>query len=103
MTDDELRAGLARGSARWSKHALEEARDDDVTSEAADAALAVGARIIRRYPEDPRGESCLALTWLADGRPIHAVIGYGQWPWVVVTVYVPKLEQWLPGFTERRR
>lgn len=103
MTDEQLRVGIAEGAHVWSSHAIEEAEHDRLRAREVDSALAAGVRILRRYPEDRQGESALALAHLADGRALHAVIGYGRRPWTIVTVYLPDPGQWNADFTERRR
>lgn len=102
MTDQELRDGLAGHGGAWSRHALREAQSDRLDPEDVETALVLNLRILRTYPEDRQGESALVLCHLGDGRPIHAVIGYGRQPWTIVTVYVPDPERWSADFTERR-
>ena len=46
----------------------------------------------------------LVLGYDARG-PIHVAVAddIGSVTWIVITVYRPNLEQWLPGFRQRRR
>jgi hypothetical protein len=57
---------------RISTHALEEAQADLVSIRDAEESTAVG-ECIEDYPTDPRGPSCLVLTYLPDGSPIHVL------------------------------
>jgi hypothetical protein len=40
-----------------------------------------------------------------DGRPVHVVVAYEsvEARGLVITVYEPTLDRWMPGFRERRR
>ena len=53
--------------------------------------------VIEDYPATHRPlPDCLILAWLADGRPLHAVIAIDDHKdrIFVVTVYVPDRERW---------
>lgn len=69
-----------------------------------EAIFSDSAEIIENYPDDPRGHSCLVLGWLADGRPVHVVLGLSE-PLCIITVYDPSQDtrgRWEPDFRRRR-
>ena len=59
---------------------------------------------IEDYPTDPRGPSCLVLTYLPDGSPIHVLWGFdapsGQA--ILITVYRPDSLRWSEDLRTRR-
>lgn len=58
------------------------------TAEVEEALLA--GRILERYEETGRGESCLVAGFTEKAKPIHIVCGTrGEWL-AVITVYVPR-------------
>jgi len=62
-----------------------------------------GGEVIAEYPGDSPYPSCLMLRFVKD-RPIHVVVASDEddRTCVVVTVYVPGLDQWQPDFRTRR-
>ncbi len=64
------------------------------------------AEIIERYPDDPRGPSCLVLGY-AGRRPLHAVCAVKDQPReiLLITVYDPRRqpERWSVDFRARRK
>ena len=92
---DRIRQTVRQGSCRFTLHGLREATADDLAVDAVwDAIISAEAEIIEDYPDNPRGPSCLILSWTPDRRPVHAVVSYP--PVVaVITVYVPDPDEWL--------
>lgn len=86
---------------RWTRHATDEAANDGLLAEEVEEAPAVEARIIEANPQDARGASTLVLAHLSDGTAVHALIGHGQQPWAVITVYIPDPARWNSDYTER--
>lgn len=103
MTGAEISDYLASHEIRWSAHAVRGAGDDALDRADVIAALAGRCEVIESYPDDPRGPSCLGLTRLQDGSPVHIVLGHGVYPWMVITVYRPDPEKWDADFRIRRR
>lgn len=71
-----LQAAIQQHDRLATTHALREALADsfdigDIWASLVDATCDV----IEDYPHDPRGASCLLLSFVA-GRPIHAVVAY---------------------------
>ena len=73
----------------FSRHGDQERQNENLTIAEVEAALLKG-RVLERYPDTGRGESCLVVGFTEGGVPVHAVCGRrGDWA-VIVTVYVPK-------------
>jgi hypothetical protein len=54
-----------------------------------------GCEILKSYPKDPKGPSCLVLGYARE-RPIHIVCGKTKNNWLlVITVYIPIPPKWL--------
>jgi hypothetical protein len=55
----------------------------------------LNSKILERYPDDPRGESCLLLGYTPEGIPIHVVCGRKvSGHLILVTIYVPTMPKW---------
>jgi len=104
VTDAQIRAYFASEKADLSRHASRRGNSRNIDPISLAQALARDAQVIEDYPYDSEGPSALALAHLADGRPVHAVIGFSTEPWTIITVYRPDDEphRWNPDFTKRR-
>ena len=58
--------------------------------------------LIEDYPDDVRGHSCLLLGYGDKGRPIHVVCSPKDEYLAIITVYLPRTEQWEDHFRKRR-
>jgi hypothetical protein len=66
-------------------------------------ALASTCELVEDYPDDPRGHSCLVLTFEAGARPLHVVLGFADPSHlVVITVYEPDPKQWIDWRVRRK-
>ncbi|MEK9139421.1 MAG: DUF4258 domain-containing protein [Nitrospirota bacterium] len=98
MTIDELRQLVRAGRYEVSLHAQQERLEDDLDLNEIEAAILQG-ELIEKYPNDPRGPSCL-VGGLAGVKPLHVVLGWAtrkQHPEKtlrVITVYIPKPPKW---------
>jgi hypothetical protein len=73
---DAIRDAIRRGDREATDHARQELTADGFTpSEVWDSVLDAQAEVIEDNPNDPRGPSCLILTWIA-GRPAHCLVAY---------------------------
>lgn len=72
-----------------SKHADDERNNENLSLGEIEDALLSG-KIIEKYTEDKRGESCLVAGFTAKGVPVHAVCGKRGTVLVLITVYIPK-------------
>lgn len=59
--------------------------------------------LVERYPDDNPYPSCLVLGWV-EKRPIHIVIAENieSRETIVITVYEPDSDKWMPGFMRRK-
>ena len=72
MTIDELRQLVRAGRYEVSLHAQQERLEDDLDLNEIEAAILQG-ELIEKYPNDPRGPSCL-VGGLAGVKPLHVVL-----------------------------
>ncbi len=84
-----IQACVNKGEYYFSKHGDQERQNDNLTVAEVEEALLAG-RILERYEETGRGESCLVAGFTEKAKPIHIVCGTrGEWL-AVITVYVPR-------------
>ncbi len=95
--------GLIRARQyRFSSHAEKERHSDQITIEEFERALGDDPEVIEDYPADPRGASCLALGFTANGDPLHVVCGLSvPSAIVVITIYRPDPSEWRDWRTRR--
>ncbi len=87
-----------------SVHAERERRNDGLLVSEIENSLLVHGELLEDYPDDPRGHSCLVLSFTASGQPIHTVWGFLPTGWIrLITVYVPELPWWVDPRTRRER
>jgi len=89
----------------WSRHAIVELVADNLTRRSVEQALC-NVEIIEDYPVKNRPlPDCLALGWLEDQQPIHVVVAIDEDKdrILVVTVYLPSLEEWQDDWRTRRK
>lgn len=79
---------------RHTYHALREGFNDNILAKQIEDALKKGFELIEDYPNDPRGHSCLLLTWVND-KPPHIVCAPHEDALIIVTVYIPKEDEWI--------
>jgi hypothetical protein len=99
MTDfSERRIYSASGRANISVSRIFGGHGDAVID-----ALASTCELVEDYPDDPRGHSCLVLTFEAGARPLHVVLGVADPSHlVVITVYEPDPKQWIDWRVRRK-
>lgn len=103
LTAELVQCLIRTRSYKFSFHAEAEREADLVTvSEFEDAFLSRNVEILEKYPQNPRGYSCLALGFTKEGKPIHAVFGTSGAVLVIITVYRPVEELWI-DYKERRK
>ncbi len=113
MNIDDIRLAVQLGNRFAGGHANQEGindllRIDEVWLSIADT----GAQLIEDYPSDPRGPSCLILSF-SQTRPIHAVVAYPAKRYAVqrhvaaiaflITVYRPDMRphEWANDYRTR--
>lgn len=99
---DRIRLRLERRNVRHVFHALKEEMIEGLTAQEVEEALLKGFELVEDYPDDPRGHSCLILTWVR-GKPIHVVCAPHEEALIIVTVYTPSREEWQEDFKSRRK
>ena len=72
-----------------SKHADQERQNDNLTIKEVEEAILTG-RIIEKYEDTGRGESCLIVGFTEQGVPIHIVCGKRGDRMAAITIYVPR-------------
>ena len=88
----------------WSRHAVAELVNDNLTRAQVEQALEQG-EIIEEYPIGHRGlPDCLVLAKLSETQPMHVVIAIGEAKdrVFVITVYVPSAERWHDDWRTRK-
>ena len=87
---------------RHTFHALKEEDAENITAEQVEGGLKVGFEVVEEYPDDLRGCSCLVLFFI-DGKPFHAVCAPHEDALIIITVYIPDLNIWMPDYKTRRK
>ena len=88
----------------WSRHAIAEMINDNLTRSEVEQALEV-CEIIEDYPTEHRPlPDCLVLAKLSETQPIHAVVAIDETKnrIFMVTVYLPSKEQWQDDWRTRK-
>jgi len=101
-----LKAALASANGViLTRHAQIEALAEQLNLKEVRASIIANGEIIEDYPNDPRGMSCLILSSLLDGRPVHSCWGYQPLlhTAVLITVYRPDLQplKWMLDWRRR--
>ena len=100
MNIEWIKEKIRNGDYELSGHAEEERQVDKISMDDLEAALLAGS-LLERYPNDPRGPSCLVLGYGERNRPIHIVCGKTpRGDLRIITVYLPGSPKWK---TERER
>jgi len=102
VLSDAIRKLAAQKAFRWTFHALRQCQDRGISPQIVFSSLAKHAEVIEDYPNDPRGHSCLVLTFENGDpcKPLHIVVGVDSA--VIITVYRPDPLEWLEDFKTRR-
>ena len=85
----------------WRRHARIEAENDNISESGLEDAVRSGFTIVEHYPDDPRGESVLVLTFVNE-TPVHVVLAPREGLSYLITVYVPGANKWDETFTRRK-
>lgn len=86
----------------FNRHAIQRMFERGISRDAVVSTLSAG-EVIDEYPIDQPYPSVLMLGWF-DGHPLHLVAAKdamtGQC--IVITVYIPTVDQWMEGFRKRK-
>lgn len=90
-----IRGRLREKSVVVSRHADLERTKDGLSIFELEHVLGQ-CKVLEEYSDDPRGESCLALGYTSNDRPVHCVCGKSSvGSMVLITVYVPSEPKWI--------
>lgn len=89
-------------NVRHTLHALQREAEEGLTADDVCNSILDWFELVEDYPDDPRGHSCLILTWLR-GVPIHVVCAPHEDILLVITVYILTIEEWGEDFKTRRK
>lgn len=95
-----IRRRVKTGEYDLSEHAHRERQEEQITIQDIERTLLKGD-ILEKYPQDPRGESCL-VAGIVKNKPIHAICGFRGEKLLIVTVYIPKPPTWI-GYRTRAK
>jgi Domain of unknown function (DUF4258) len=99
---EEIQERLVLGHYRLSRHALKRMVERNISEELIRCSGAT-VSIIEDYPDDKYSPSCLLLGFVEE-EPLHLQVTRNPSPTVlIVTLYIPSLEYWEPGYTRRRQ
>ena len=102
ITPDFIRTDITQQSYEISIHADDERLADGLTVLQLEVALS-NCEVLERYPDDPRGESCLVLGFTREDTPIHTVCGRNPaGHLILITVYIPTMPKWREPRTRNR-
>jgi len=102
ITPDFIHDEIERQCYEISLHADEERLADGLTISSLESVLS-DCKIIEKYPDDQRGESCLALGFAPDGRAVHVVCGKNRSRHlIIITVYIPIMPKWKDPYARNR-
>jgi hypothetical protein len=102
MTPEFIRTEIEQQSYEISINADNERLADGLTVFQLEEALS-DCTVIERYPDDPRGESCLVVGLTHEGLPIHIVCGRNPARHLIlITVYIPTMPKWKDPYTRNR-
>ena len=102
LIPDFIRVEIEGQSYEISLHADDERIADGLTIAQLESALS-DCNVIEQYPDDPRGESCLAMGFIPEGMPVHIVCGKNpSGHLTLITVYIPAMPKWRDPYTRNR-
>ncbi len=88
MDIESIKRLVTSGEYFYSRHGDTERQNDNLLISDVEEAILNG-RILEKYDDFGRGESCLVVGFANNGKPIHIVCGYSKNTLVIITVYIP--------------
>lgn len=102
ITIDFIRSEIEGQCYEIALHADDERIADGLSITQIEEVL-LNCEIIEQYPNDPRGESCLALGFIHGKIPVHVVCGRNPSGHLfLITVYIPTMPKWKNPYTRNR-
>ena len=74
LSEKNIRNKIQKDRYFFSRHADQERQNDNLLISDVEEAILNG-RILEKYPNTGRGESCLVAGFTEEGKPIHIVCG----------------------------
>ena len=96
-----IKGNIIVGKWRFSDHAIKKCDERGIDIEELVISLVQG-ELLEDYPEDPRGHSCLLLSYIKN-RPVHTVCGIDESGTIFITAYWPEEPKWIDERTRRER
>lgn len=94
---------VAREKIIYTLHALDEMNsEEEIISYEEIREVIFKGEVIEDYPDDKRGHSCLLFGFTSVERPLHIVCSPKEDCLVIITVYIPDLNEWKEDFKSRR-
>ena len=98
----EIQAAISAGRYFMGPHAGLRQLEREISTEQVEQAFGGdNPEVIKDYPNDPRGHSCLLRGVTDNGEVLHLVCTVED-PVFAVTCYRPDPEMWYPSFRKRR-
>ena len=85
---DWIKQKIKSDAYYFTRHGDQERKNDNLSITEIEEAIQTG-QILEQYPDTGRGESCLAVGFTPQGKPIHIVCGEMDNELVIITVYIP--------------
>jgi len=99
----KIQIKISRRQYEFSKHAVDQSIIREISVGDLEEAILGNSEIIKDYPEDKYGPSCLILGFTKFGRPLHLLCGYPSRPLVkIITLYEPKPDLWVNLRTRKK-
>lgn len=99
LTVEFIREEIRNQQYEITLHADDERLAEGLTTLEVESALS-RCEILESYPDDPRGESCLALGFAPERKPVHVVCGRNRSGHLIfITVYMPCFPKWKDPYT----
>lgn len=93
---DEIKNKIAKQNYEFSKHAVDQSIVRNISLNELEQAICNQGELIKDYPDDKYGPTCLILGFTAKGRPLHVQCSYPERPLIkIVTLYEPDPELWV--------
>lgn len=96
---NNIKQNIVTGKWWFTNHALQKCDQRNIDIEKLIMSV-VQAELVEEYPDDPRGHSCLILSFV-DGKAVHIVCGTHEGGTIFITAYYPELPKWLDERTRR--
>jgi uncharacterized DUF497 family protein len=98
---EDIRVLCTNQTITVTKHAVEQIRKRGIRFIDIKSAISNG-EIIEEYPYESPNPRVLILGYADEKRPLHVVVGIGDWNLQIITAYYPTLNKWENDYKTRR-